>query len=282
MKTHLDNAVFLHLFSQDQSGLKYLTHDFSAGFDFIDYIYRCQQIVLSYRCNKELSEGLYELVRGFLFGPNWMDYKGSIHSFYMSSEECASFYDSTGKHPLNNPSFATEVEDFRNSIRFRSGRLDLFLREELSKEFPTMEMVIPGRLKGADMYIQTGPIRDALRLIFKGMQEYTDYPRVNISYFEEELQDGFLKSSLSLTQPGSYPSHSLSRDMARLSEGEGGTFGTIKKHLKGLCEWEVVTKWLDSDVPQRWRILGDSTLPEVSPASIAEGFSHTISIYHKP
>ena len=230
----------------------------------------------------ELNEGLYDLVRGFLFGPNWIDYKGTNHSFYMSSEECASFYDNTGKHPLNNPSFAAEVEDFRNSIRFRSGRLDLFLREELSKEFPTIEMMISGRLKGADMYIQTGPVRDALRLILKGMQEYADYPKVNISFFEEDCQNGFLKSSLSLTQLGSYPSHSLARDMARLSEGEGGTFGTIKKHLKGLCDWDVVTKWLDSGEPQRWRVLGDRTLPEVSPASIAEGFSQTISIYHKP
>ena len=282
MKPHFDNAQFLHLFSQDQNGLKYLTHDFSAGFDFIDYVYKCQQIVLSCRAKMELNEGLYDLVRGFLFGPYWTDYKGEIHSFHMSSEECASYYDCTGKHPLNNPLFGAEVEDFRNSIRFRSGRLDLFLREDLSKEFPAMDLIIPGRFKGADMYIQTGPIRDAFRLILKGMQEYADYPRVNFSYFEEELQDGFLKSTISLTQLGSFPSHSLARDMARLSEGDGGTFGTIRKHLRGLCDWEVVTKWPDSDEPQRWRILGDNTLPEVSSASIAEGFSHTISIYHKP
>lgn len=282
MITHRDNAEFLHLFSQEQDGLKYLTHDFSVGLDFIDYIYKCQQLILACCAEMELNSSLYELVRGFVFGPEWVDYKGVVHSFFISSEESASYYEKTGRHPLNSPSYMVDIEDFRNSIRFRSGRLDLFFREELTREYPQLNLKISGRLKGADMYIETGPVREALRLILKGMQEYKDYPSVNVSFFEEGIEDGLLRSSLSITQVDSFPSHTLFRDTTRLSRGDSGTFGTIRKRLQGLCDWEVVSRWTDSEGPQRWRILGDKFLPEISPASIAEGFSHTICIYHKP
>ena len=281
MNTLKDNADFLHLFSEEKDGLKFLTHDL-AGLDYIEYVYRCQQLVLKYDHSKSLCNGLYELVRGFVFGPEWVDYKGDTHSSFASSEEFARYYDETGKHPLNNPVFEKEIEDFRNSIRFRSGRLDLFIRGELKGEFPELDMAIPACLKGADMYVMTGPVREAIRLILKGMQEYPDRNRVVFSFFEDKIDGKLLKSTLSITQVGSYPSHTLSRDMSRLSEGNGGTFGTIKEHLKGLCEWEVVSKWPDCDTPCRWRILRDETVPEVSPASVAEGFTHIISIYHKP
>lgn len=281
MKSYKDNAEFLHLFSQDQNGLKYLTHD-CAGLDFIDYVYRCQRIILSYHSEMDINAGLYDLVRGFVFGPSWTDYNGKVHSFYVSSEECIESFEKTGRLPMNNTAFEAEIENFRNSIRFRSGRLDLFVREELSTAFPSLNLQISGRLKGADMYVYTGPVRDALFLILKGMLEYSEYPHVVLSYFEDELDAGFLKSTISLTQVGSFPSHTLSRDMKRLSDGDGGTFGTIRKLLRGLCDWTVLSKWTDSDTPVRWRILGDETLPEVAPASAAEGFSHIISIYHKP
>lgn len=282
MNTYRDNAEFLHLFSKDQDGLKYLTHDFSDGIDFIEYVYRCQQRILSCRSEMELNSGLYDLVRGFVFGPEWTDYDGKQHSFFVSSEDCASYYDSTGRHPLNNPAFESDFEAFRNSIRFRSGRLDLFLREELAGEFPQLELVIPNRLKGADMYVMTGPVRSAIRLILKSMLEYSDTPKVVFSFSEEEVADGLLKSTLSINQVGSFPSHTLSRDMNRLAEEEGGTFGTIRKLLRGLCEWSVVSRWQGSSEPQRWRILREETLPELSPASIAEGFTHEIHIYHRP
>lgn len=282
MVTQRDNAEFLHLFSQDQNGLKYLTHDFSTDGDYIDYVYRCQQIVLSCRSKMHLEEGLYSLVSGFIFGPQWVDYNGLVHDSFASSEEFVSYFEQTGKHPLNNPTFAKEIEDFRNSIRFRSGVLDLFVREELSSEFPELAMKVPGKLKGADMYIETGPIREVLRLILKSMREYGDYRTVAISFLEDELEGGFFKSSLSITQVGSFPAHPLSRDMARLAEGDGGTFGTIRKRLKGLCNWDVVTKWPDKDSPIRWRILRDETQPELSEASLAEGFTHILTIIHKP
>lgn len=281
MNTYQDNAIFLNLFNNDTKGLKFLTHD-EAGLDFIKYLYKCKRLVLSCRSDMTINDAVYELVRGFLLGPTWVDYQGNTHSFHLSSEECLSYYENTGRHPLNNPLFKRDFEDFRNSIRFRSGRLDLFVRDKLVKEFPRLDIKVPRSLGGADMYILTGRIRNALRLILQSMDELSDFPRVNISFFEDPLENGFLKSTISLTQIGSFPSHPLSRDYSRLSSSHSGTLGTIKKELQGLCDWEIVSRWCDHETPQRWRILGDSSLPEISPAGLADGFSHIISIYHKP
>ena len=282
MKSHKDNAVFLHLFSEVTDGLKFLTHENIGTFDYVDYVYRCQQIILSRRADLEITDSLYDLVRGFVFGPEWIDYKGSVHHFFISSEEAVSYFEEEGKHPLNNLAFKQEFEDFRNSIRFRSGRLDLFFREEMANEFPSLELNIAGALRGADMYTETRALRSAIRLILKSMQEYGDHPRVVVAFLEDEVGDDFLKSTIIITQEGSFPPHPLSRDMGRLTEGDGGTFGTIRKTLDGLCEWTVCSKWPDQEGGVRWSILRDETDPELSPTSVAEGFTHTISIYHKP
>lgn len=281
MKSHLDNAVFLHLFSDDTSaGLKFLTHDTSI--DYIDYVYKCQKLILAKRSELDISDTLFSLVRGFVFGPQWTDFEGKPHSFHLSSEEPVAYFETTGKHPLNSPDFEPEFQAFRNSIRFRSGKLDKFFREDMVREFPSLQLKVSGSLKGADMYTDTRALREAFRLILKSMQEYGSHPDVIVSYLENEGPDELIKSTITITQVGSLPVHPLSRDMVRLREGDGGTFGTIRKLLDGLCEWSVCSRWPDREGADRWRILRNETEPELSPAKLAEGFSHIISIYHKP
>ncbi len=283
MKSYRDNAEFLHLISEDGVGLKFLTHDFSGKLDFLEYLYRCQRLVLSSRQRLQISNSIYNLIRGFVFGPEWIDYKGRVHKFFISSEEAVSYYEQTGKHPLWAEEFAKDIEDFRNSIRFRSGRLDLLFKNTLQQEFPALRLEISGSLGLADMYTDTGAVRNALKLILGSMTEYQDrFPRVVIAYTEDVVEDSFLKSTISLTQVGSFPNHELSHDMARLSEGDGGTFGTIRKLLTGLCNWAVISKWPDRDSAVRWRILHDETEEDLSEAKLADGFTHAITIYHKP
>lgn len=282
MSAFQDNATFLNLFSQKE-GLKFLTHEFEPGFDFLKYLYRCQRLIASKQADLFIKESLFELVRGFLLGPEWVDYKGDPHTFFISSEESLAYYENTGKHPLNNKVFEEkEIDAFRNSIRFRSGQLDLFLREMKQKYESEFKIIIPENMKGADMYVETRAIRSVIDLILNSMAEYSAHPRIVFSYFEEPLEDKRIKSTLSVTQVGSFPKHSLQRDMSRLSQGDGGTFGTIRGQLQGLCEWAICSKWPDCETPERWRILRNETEPELAPASVAEGFTHTISIFHKP
>lgn len=281
MDSHKNNADFLHLFSEADNGLKYLTHDYIGEFDYVKDVYKCQRLILSKRAGMDINDGIFNLVRGFVFGPDWTDYKGEKHTFFLSSEEAVSYFETTGQHPLNAPSCVDDFEAFRNSIRFRSGILDKFFKEELKEEFPTLSIETTSALSEADFYTDTGALRSALRLILKSMLEYGEHPCVQVGYMDSEEEGDYQKSSIMLTQVGSFPSHPLSRDMARLKEGDGGTFGTIRKKLDGLCDWTVISRWPDCEKPTRWRILRNEIEPEVSPASVTIGFTHIISVYHR-
>lgn len=280
MRLFQDNAELLHLFSLEKDGFKYLTHDFSAGFDFVSYLYRCQQLLLAKKEELVISDRLFELVKGFILGPSWIDYKGNKHSFYLSSEEALSYFDSSGYHPLNNDQFENEIEDFRNSIRFRSGRLDLYIQKIVSL-YPSLQCVISDNLKGADMYVETRAIRNAIQLILESMTGYNASSKVSIDYSEETISNDLWKSTIYLSQIGSFPNHSLQRDMLRLSQGEAGTFGSILKELQGVCEWNVISKWPDRPNPDNWHIIRNETTPELSSVDLAVGFSHVLCIYHK-
>ena len=102
--------------------------------------------------------------------------------------------------------------------------------------------MVSASLGDADMYTDTGAIRSAVRLILKSMEEYKDHPRVFISFLEDEVEDGLYKASISITQSGSFPSHPLARDMGRLSEEDGGTFGTIRKKLEEYNAADFIAK----------------------------------------
>ena len=284
MKSHKDNADFLHLFSQDNDGLKFLTHDTDEDFDFLNYVYKCQRLILSKGTELDISPSIFNLVRGFVFGPQWTDYKGECHHFFISSDEVVSYFERTGSHPINDPGFEKEIEAFKNSIRFRSGELNKFLLE-MKEVMQPLELEVDGSVRGADMYTDTGSVREAIRLILSSMRDFNingEHPRVSISYNEEVTPDKAIQSTITLTQHLSYPVHKLSHDMDRLKGMDAGSLGTIRKKLDGLCGWSVCSKWPDREGPDCWRILREETEAELSPISETEGFTHIISIYHRP
>lgn len=285
MKSYKDNAEFLHLLSDETvGGLKFLTHDnLNPEFDFCKYVYNCQQLILRKRLTSNLHPKIFEIVRGFVWGPEWRDFEGKTHSFFISSEKTLMYYERTGKHPLNNEAFEADIEDFRNSIRFRTGRLARLFNDTYISEFPSLQIDLPSSLGLVDMYTHTGAIRNALQLMLRSMTEYQEASkRVVVAFVEERIDDNLLKSTLSITHVGSFPGHALSRDVLRLKEGNGGTFGTIREELSGLCNWSVITKWPDQNAAIRWRILREETEPEISHARLADGFTHSLTFYHKP
>ena len=131
------------------------------------------------------------------------------------------------------------------------------------------------------MYVETRAIRNAIQLILESMTGYNASSKVSIDYSEETISNGLWKSTIYLSQIGSFPNHSLQRDMLRLSQGEAGTFGSILKELQGVCEWNVISKWPDRPNPDNWHIIRNETTPELSSVDLAVGFSHVLCIYHK-
>lgn len=281
MDNHIDTSEFLNLFSLD-TGLKYLTHDIKAsGLDLVDYTYNCQMLTLDWA--GRVPEELFNLVRGFIFGPCWTDFKGDRHTSFCSSDEWVNCYLETGEHPMKSGQFSEEVEAFRHSIRFRTGQLEKFLTE-IKDMFPALNIEISRSVKGADFYTSTRHLMSAIEEILSSMNELSaEHPYIRIGFedidgedLSEELRD-FSKAVITIEQPGSFPKHSFARDKEKFSNG-GGTLANIMKALKGYADWAVISSWNDGTEPVRWMPM---TGEFIRPGHQPEGFRHEISILYK-
>lgn len=291
MNGYIDTSDFLNLFSIP-SEFKFLTHDIQAsGLDLLDYTYSCQEKLLDWK--GRIPDDLFELVRGFLFGPQWKDYRGDVHDTFCSSEKWVGCFLESGNHPMKDPRFATDVDAFKHSIRFRSGQLEKYFIE-LKERFPKLDISLPRSLKGADFYTDTRHLRQALEEIFSSMNEFADeYPEVIVNFDDVDdrenipntpqlqLHKGYSRAVLSIEQVGSFPKHDLQRDKAKLNAG-GGTLANILASLDGYADWTIISRWADSPVPYRWNLSDDrwrSTPLAYSGSS--RGFRHIITIYYK-
>jgi hypothetical protein len=173
-----------------------------------------------------------------------------------------------------------EFEDFRNSIRFRSSKLEKYILE-LKEVMPQVHIEVERNLKGADIYTNTGIIRKALKLIIESMKEYDSASSILLGYAESTYKD-FTKSIITIEHKDSFPVHSFVRDREKLLTTNGGTLGVLRNILNGICEWSIVSKWPDQNSPIKWNILKSNDSPEMEEIPISNGFTHIISIIHKP
>ena len=275
-----NTSDFLFLF-EEENGLKFLTHDIkSSGLDFMDYVYLCERKILEEGADRQLPHDIYDLVRGFVFGPSWTDIYGKKHEMFVSSEQWMSYYESTGQHPLNYADFQDDVDAFRHSIRFRNGRFSKIM-EELKEYFPELNITIKKNVKGVDFYTDTRHFRYAMTEILSSMNDFKENREIVVSYEEDDESDhDYVICSVILEQKGSFPLHSLEHDMQKMKAG-GGTMANIRKSLSGYATWSMVSRWNDSDEPQRWNVLRMDNVPAIEPASEAEGFKHIVSVYQK-
>lgn len=271
-------ADFLYKFSEDD-GFKFLTHDIkTAGIDLIDYIDLCKGRLMDWKRRHEIPEELFQLIRGFIFGKGWTGYDGEEHAVYCTSDDWVDYYDENNEHPMLGDQFSGEVDIFRNSIRWRSGKLEKYLFS-LKEKYPRLQIDIDRSVKGADFYTYTRNIRLAIEEILSSMQDFAEgHNIVHVGFQQEDLSDGYFRAVLTFEQEGSFPSHDFERDRRKLESG-GGTMDNIKNALEGYADWAVESKWLDQEAPSRWTILGETSGTEPIPS--AKGFKHIISIVHK-
>lgn len=275
-----NTSDFLFLF-EEEKGLKFLTHDIkSSGMDFMEYVYGCEKLILERGTNGDIPADVYELVRGFVFGPSWTDYNGRRHDVYASSEQWVSYYESTGSHPLNELDFQNEVDAFRHSIRFRSGRFSKFV-ENLREFFPALEITVRKNVKGVDFYTDTRHFRNAVTEILSSMNDFKEHSSIVVSYEEDDESDpDYVICSVVIEQLGSFPSHSIDHDIQKMRSC-GGTLANIRKSLAGYATWSLISKWNDSSTPKRWNVLSLGNVPEIEEETEAEGFKHIVSVYQK-
>lgn len=277
-----NNADFLSLFNEE-GGLKNLTHDFliPEKADFLKYLSNSRSVLLNY--DGLIEDSLYDLVFGFLFGPQWVDYHGESKGFFCSSISCYDWCISNPHmHPKNADEFKNEFEAFRKSIRFYQMDLHKYVESICDEKFPSLKPTLLNLRRG-NFYINVRRLGTILERILSTMVDsrFNTYNDIVISYDRCEKQGKYFIARITIEQIGSLSDSVLASSVAQRVRDGGGDLGSIKELTKETCFWSVESVWQDG--PARINIvpIDDNTpmIETVSRESI-NGFRHVITIPH--
>lgn len=281
---------FLSFFSQNDGGLKNLTHDFNYG--YIDYD------VFMAQCKKEFEEGkkkfpkvparLLGRIEAFAFRESpewyiqkWLQKERTIIKHGWSDLSFVEWYKTNKLHPSKDAFYNKEmIIPFKESIQVRAdtGNLISLLKSLIKKvfgEIPSCNVTISEKVKDAQFYTDVDSLGQALYQIFSTIQEYSEKnfcDEVEIDYHTE----GEFKV-LTVTHVDSKPTK-----RADDKDYSGGNTDAIKKQLKGLCNYEICAVFPDG--PYRKIILSDNYdvfkkgLVPIDANSI-KGYTHKMLFY---
>lgn len=283
-----DTASFLSLFN-NQSGFKYLTHNFDHPDLYMEYD---QLLTMVRKVFKEATSQyiipyhLYGLMYTFLYGGKdadgnvrtWKDCDGMPHKENYASKSWKEWADQNPKlHPLVNKDFEKTILKFRSSIRLLKPELTTIVKRQESKH-PNLN-IISEKIENAEFYTYVWDLEDGIRRILDDMSRYANtVPNVRIS-FERKFREDFSLRIIKITQIGS--TSSPLEDAINKFKNGGGDFVGIKNTLFGYCNWSVESIW-DGNA-KRWNILEDNGLPEIEDIEVPSvmGFTHILTYYSK-
>ena len=244
---------FLSFFSQNDGGLKNLTHDFNYG--YIEYD------AFIAKCREEFEEGkkrfpkvpirLLGRIDAFAFRetPDWYIRKGAekkIIKYGWSSPDFIEWYKTNRIHPSKDAFYNKEmIAPFKESIQVRAdtGNLVLLLHSLVEIVFgknPSCNIIISERVKDAQFYTDVDSLGQALYQIFTTIKEYSEKNfcgEVEIDYSTE----GEFKV-LTVTHIDSKPTK-----RADDKDYLGGNTDAIKTQLMGLCNYEICAAFPDGN-----------------------------------
>ena len=277
-------ARLLHEFSNPY-GFKFLTHDIkSEGVDYVEFVYRAEKTLLGRMYDSTCDREVFNLVRGFIFGPSWIDSEGLTRRGFCACGDWISYYEQTGNHPMTNPDFEDDINSFRRSIRFRDGQLGKFFRS-LGERYPQLNITLDPDIRGADFYADVRRLKAGIAEIIGMMAGYADeHPDVHVGFDDHDGRDCSV-AMITITQEGSFPPpNSIDRIYNRFESG-AGNLASIAHVFDGCCRWSVLSPYWGrhSSAPFRWRILppgpGTSLKPGMAYENcVCRGFTHEIEI----
>lgn len=280
----LINSVNLLGGFSKENGFKYLTHRFDAeSDDFIDTVNRCRYMLLGWQ--DRIPKHLYDLLFGFLFGPNWTDSNGVIHNDFCGCDKWIDWcLDNVGVHPMD--AFYEEFEAFKNSIRIYNGTFDDYVLALARKqEYNHLSIQADtSSLKRLDSYVDVGVLKKAIESILKDINSYHDVgsnPRVTIACKRgPELRDGIKADYLCISHINSFSERSVDEAISHFQAG-GGFIADLSNTLDGVALLSIESVWAEK--PQRWNVIKleeEDQIQEIEDLP-AKGFSYVIRILHR-
>jgi hypothetical protein len=281
-------ARLLHEFSEP-NGFKFLTHDIkSEGVDYVEFVYRAEKTLLGRMYESTCDRKVFDLVRGFIFGPSWIDSEGKTRKGFCSCSDWVSYYERTGNHPMANPEFEDDINAYRKTIRFRDGQLGKFFRL-LGEHYPKLNITLDPAIRGADFYVDVRRLKVGIAEIIGMMAGYADeHPNVHVG-FDDCVDGNYSVAKITITQEGSFPPpSSIDRIYQRFLSG-AGNLASIAHILEGCCRWSVISPYwgMHTSSPFRWRILPSGPGTSICPGMayddiVCRGFTHEIEIVYLP
>ena len=280
----LINSVNLLGGFSEENGFKYLTHRFDAeSDDFIDTVNRCRYMLLGWQ--DRIPKHLYDLLFGFLFGPNWTDSNGVNHNDFCGCDKWIDWcIDNVGVHPMN--AFYDEFEAFKNSIRIYNGTFDdsirllkestLFNNIDIKPDYSSLGLL--------DCYVDVGELKRAITAILKDINTYhnvTSFPEVQIYCSQgDALVKDVNTELLYITHLGSCSKRPIEDAISHFNVG-GGFISDLKKILEDVALLSIETNW--NGCPRRWNVvkMDDQNDIEEIPEQTVRGFTYIIKILHK-
>lgn len=273
-------ACFLHKFSCEDR-LKYLLHDFDAGMDnanFLLYANKARNELAAYQ--DKLPASLFSLLYGFLYGPQWIDYRGNMHdSFNCANGELFEWcVCNNGKHPITEDLFKRDFDAFKNSIRIYMGDLTKELNL-LTKSISLDVKLDTGSLDKVDCYVDVRHLHQCIKKILDQFAQPRWQSSSVLIEASRTRKPGKKYTSIRLSHIESFASISFEEMKERFDEGHGD-LASLANSIKDHFYWSIETRWQGK--PIRWNIIrkeGENEVEELDDPSTI-GFTHILTIYN--
>ena len=242
---------FLSFFSQNDGGLKNLTHDFNYGYiDYDVFIAQCKKEFEEIKKRfPNVQESVVRRIEEFAFkeSPNWYIRLGNDKKYIRygwSEPSFVEWYRTNKIHPAKDTHYNAEmIVPFKNSIQVRADNKNLIglLSSLVTMAFgqnPCCNVEITQNVGEAQFYTDVDRLGQAIYQIFSTIKDYSEQnfcDKVIVDYYTE---NDF--KILTITHIDSKPTKK-SDDKDYL----GGNGTTIKTALFGLCNYEVQAEFPD-------------------------------------
>lgn len=267
------------------NGLKYLTHDFDKDIpNYALFMKDIKTILNKAKNEKNITPSVWSLINGFVKkDTTWTSFDGQENNFSWSDKEVEEWVTSSKLHPLKHADFQRKIEKFKNSTRVSPPQLKSIIDEIISKNQYTIN-IEQKDTETADFYTNVNQLRSAITLILEMMNakhRNNGNSKIQILKRSEAEEHNYKPLYIEITQIDSFSNSSINDAIERLNKNpNAGDFGSIKKHLHGLCDWSVESTW--NNEPWRWNILKDKHIDSREKLGLKpDGFKHILKFYRK-
>lgn len=261
--------------------LKFLVHCYSKieEQDFCALVTKARLLITE--SSGLIPDQLYDLLFGFVYGPEWVDWKGKVHSLYCGSKELIEWYKhNEGVSPMEeNSPYVSEFQDFKNSIRTYRNLPGII--EHAKEKAPSVILDVDRKsLKHADFYTDVLRLKQIIERILTTMCDPRFIGPVKISSSQQEDRDGYRVMQIIIEQKNDYAQPSLKFIRERLATNSGD-LGSIKKLLEGVAYWSIESDWEEGSA--RFNVTSDDIFMNQFERINEQvgGFRHILTFYHK-